>query len=298
MQRLGLLESLDRLDLENPINVVIPVGREVAELAAARGWNARLCSPELYFRLDHKGSMTSLEFPNTIPQIPTYVIPPTLTSIQADLSEFRAFASQFEAVIIKPADRAGSQGQRICSREQGQRICSREQIRLDTVVQPYFKDHVTVEFNFFALNGQLIEWLCTYASGGITEDMWTNGTSLQTYDGEELNRMVSFVRDAIRLHQLHGLMEFEFLISGGQLFFLEINPRISSSVAGFDSDGCSPYIEKLVVPCLQSFGLLKGKELTNWHASCISCPPDGHAKKFWQETYQKDWTSRISDVRI
>merc|ERR1712194_438730 len=143
-------------------------------------------------------------------------------------------------------------------------------------------------------DGELIEWLCTYASGGITEDMWTNGTSLTTYDGDDLSRMVLFVRDAVRLHKLQGLMEFEFLISGGGLFFLEVNPRISSSVTGFDSNGFSPYIEKLVVPCLQSFGLVPAEELVNWQASCVSCPPEGRANEFWQRIYQKRLSCRTA----
>lgn len=299
VQRLGLLE---RLELDNPANVIIPFGREVTELVCAREGSAHVCSADMYYRLDHKGCMSSLEFPATISQIPTYVIPPTITSAHANLPELTSFVSGYEAVIIKPVEEAGSKGQRILSRElvhdllhkSPNAACPLE--LADTVVQPYLENHTTVEFNFFASRGELIEWLCTQATGGITEDMWANGTRLQTYDGEELSRIVSFVRDTIRLHQLHGLMEFEFLISGGQVFLLEINPRISTSITGFDSQGFSPYIEKLVVPYLQNFGLLKDKELSHWQAPSVFCPPEKHAAEFWQQTFRKRFAFKLEDA--
>lgn len=299
VQRLGLLE---RLELDNPANVIIPFGREVTELVCAREGSALLCSADLYYRLDHKGCMFSLEFPATISQIPTYVIPPTIDSAHTKLPEFRSFVSGYEAVIIKPAEEAGSKGQRIISRERVQDLLDKSHNGLcplelaDTVVQPYLENHITVEFNFFALEGELIEWLCTQATGGITEDMWTNGTRLKTYDGEELSRIVSFVRDTIRLHQLHGLMEFEFLILDGQVFLLEINPRISTSITGFDNQGFSPYIEKLVVPYLQSFGLLKEEKLSHWQAPCVFCPPEKHAAEFWRQTFRKCFAVKCEDA--
>eukprot|EP00928_Gymnodinium_smaydae_P062570 TRINITY_DN46405_c0_g1_i1.p1 TRINITY_DN46405_c0_g1~~TRINITY_DN46405_c0_g1_i1.p1 ORF type:complete len:496 (+),score=64.31 TRINITY_DN46405_c0_g1_i1:122-1609(+) len=295
------LSLFQRLELENSTNIIIPVGREVSQFVASIECNACVCDADMYHNFDHKGLMTSLEFPDTISQIPTHVVPATMKSEAGEIANLRSAASKFGTVIVKPAEEAGSKGQRILSPEALEEMLAASpggalpSALKDTIIQPYFKDHSTIEFNFFAREGEVIEWLCTYSGGGLTEDMWANGTSLQTYDGEHLDKMVAFVRDSVRLHQLQGLLEFEFLISEGKVFFLEVNPRISSSVTGFDSQGCSPYIEKVVVPCLQHFGLLKGKELADWEAPSVYCPPEGRAEEYYYKTYVRKSPHKIDE---
>ena len=95
--------------------------------------------------------MTTLEFPSSIPQIPTYVNPPTPSSTQAELYAFRAFVSQFEAVIIKPTDSTGSKGQMVLSKEQSEDLFQRSVSEpwpldlADSVAQPHLKKHTTLE---------------------------------------------------------------------------------------------------------------------------------------------------------
>lgn len=254
--------------------VVIPMQVEVTKkLAENRVRHSLLCpDASIYTKLDNKAVMsTLLENNGFLPQIPT------LDVCKSDASELKAFVHDhrtFNRFILKPNEGAGSAHQRVLSRndvtEHLVPIVRRGLWDKPTVMQPLIENHRTIEFNFLAIEGKVVAHLCTISpSGGISEKMWEDGCFLYKHeDPHDLRRILALVENVAETNRLSGLMEFEFLKveydeennvddkSSCDLYLLEVNPRISSSVVAFDPDsGDLPYVDQLLVPYLRSFGI-------------------------------------------
>jgi len=271
---------------------LIPMSVEVTQaLAENKIASAILCTdnPDIYDMLNDKGRQSvEILTSHGISSLPTFDMGDRAAATGDALREFVA-RNDAKQYVLKPSKGAGSQHHKIITREEVigtmARLLNQRLWEKPCVIQPYHSSHATVEFNFFALDGEIVDSLCTISECGLSEEMWERGLVLKTYRGKALENIVRFAKSVVAKHRLSGLMEFEFLRVRDDhdvetLYFLECNPRISSSVVAFDADGISPYVEKLVIPYLIAVGVLANDVVAREsNFDVFEYPPDCEAEK-------------------
>ena len=274
-EKYGIRSELQELHLDDPereevilsiisteAKAVIPFEVNVTEYVASELKElTSLCrDSQTILNLNDKAKQITLLSSSVIPQIPTLNLD-TCTSSQ--LREFVA-NTKSRKFIVKPSQGAGSLHQTVLTREEAEntmvRLISNGLWNKPAVIQPLIEEsYSTIEFNVFVDEEKHIRWIATHSPGGLSEKNWTEGVTLFSYDDKnDLDRILCFTRDVVERYELRGLMEFEFLRVRGdnrELYLLEVNPRVSSSIVAFDSDGNSPYIDNLLVPYIASLGV-------------------------------------------
>jgi len=272
--------SVEIRNIESPTDIEEIKASGVPVIAASVGLpimlagakNALTCEdPEIYRCLDDKAKMTEFKFPQQFSQIPTV---PLKDATEADI-----LGLDCEEIFIKPCEGAASEDQFKVDVK-----TAMEYIGQHVVAQPYFAEHETIELNFLAVEGEMIDWMAITTPGGVQNEMYYKGMKKISMRGELAQSMAEFARDMCEMHQISGVMEIEFLKSGDNVYLLEVNPRISASICVMNEDGLCEYLERLVCPYLAHLGAaVKPIKWEDKHNKNLLLPPLQSVYKFWKE---------------
>lgn len=282
--------------LSTEAKAIIPFEVNVTEfIASEMGNRTILCrNSSTISNLNHKAKQISMLSSPSIPQIPTLDLE---TCSASQLCDFVSKTNNSK-FIVKPSRGAGSLHQKVLTKDEVcgtmARLISNKLWKKPAVIQPLIESkYSTIEFNLFVDNDEDLVWIATHSPGGLSEKNWEDGVILYPYeDKEDLEQILSFVKSMIQRHELRGLLEFEFLKNheNDELFLLEVNPRISSSIVAFDAEGNSPYIDRLLVPYIRKLGVdVRNPAPSKDSSSSSSCkvwfPPELSAESYVKEQW-------------
>merc|ERR1712232_117731 len=150
------------------------------------------------------------------------------------------------------------------------------------VLQPYYENVQVWGWDAFLLDGEVISEIIGFCPP-LTDDAHKMGYEYNVVDGGDIHdKIKAFNAEWVRQHKISGFcgVEFLFNLDRQELFLMEVNPRISGSIACFDNDQRSPYFHRLVMPYLERFelspnavGLQRKANATKPGSAILKCPP-------------------------
>ena len=133
------------------------------------------------------------------------------------------------------------------------------------IVQPYLPNGIVYASEIIAKDGNIISrlhFLEKEQSGGITNMDYLFGFSskILTKKDKWYDLMEKYSKNFINKYKFSGILEIEYYEYNNKLYFLEINPRVSASSRTRDPHDCYPYIDLIVLPYLELFGIYAEKK--------------------------------------
>jgi len=235
--------------------------------------------------LDNKADMAAFNFSRgnsavAIPQIPT------LRREDLTAEKVKRFVNEngVTQMIAKENWGGGGFGMIIKSAEEWLEELKDEKrlmkYQRNYVLQPYYENVQVWGWDAFLVDGEVMGEIIG-SCAPLTDDAHKMGYEYQVVDGGDIHdKIKAFNAEWVRQHKISGFCGVEFLfdLDKQELFLMEVNPRISGTIACFEKERRSPYFYRLVMPYLARFGLRPNavgaqRKADAMKEGVLKCPP-------------------------
>lgn len=248
--------SSDEVIDDKIYDVIIPVGIRNTR-SSTKYSNSLFSDSKLIKYLDDKVRVNNYINSEIIPFIPTLNLK---HASELDIKKFVEENNTFSRFLYKPRNMQGGYGQKIHNKD---KIKLNDKNKKKGILQPYFETVIIYATELVACNGNIISLIHTEEFKSHINP--NNKTDLDTYVYPVLDesnvfysRMDEFAKDLIRRHNYSGIMEIEYLINDNNIYFIEINPRISGMVRsdyyiinGIQTNK-NQYIDRILIPYIDA----------------------------------------------
>jgi hypothetical protein len=129
----------------------------------------------------------------------------------------------------------------------------------NTIVQPYFDNYEIHSLDLVVFNGQIEKdyYSKIIAKNGVNFIDFLTNIKSEVLSRNTLfyNTIYSFCKKILKEHNYTGFIEFEFIVKNNNIYFLEINPRITLHLSQIDKNNNSLYFNNIIIPYLNHYDI-------------------------------------------